>query len=70
MTEQQQPIHAVGSLVQHKNLPDNPLALVIGHAPLPHHGRGIIVRVLKPSRGNPSGEFVTTSIRWELVSSS
>ena len=69
MTEQQHPIHAVGSLVRHKNLPDNPLALVIDHAPC-SDGSGIIVRVLKPSRGNPSGEFVTTSIRWELVSSS
>jgi hypothetical protein len=65
MAEQQHPIHAVGSLVRHKSLPDNPLALVISYAP-----SGIIVRVLKPSRDNPSGEFVTRSIRWELVSSS
>jgi len=72
MTEQQPPIHAVGSLVRHKNLPDSPLALVINHSGewVAGSGRNIIVRVLRPSRGNPSGEFVTTSIRWELVSSS
>jgi hypothetical protein len=71
MTEQQHPIHAVGSLVRHKNLPDNTLAFVIKHSGESGLGNGgIIVRALKPSPGNPSGVFPTISIRWELVSSS
>jgi len=48
MTEQQHPIHAVGSLVRHKNLPDNTLAFVIKHSGESGLGNGgIIVRALK-----------------------
>ena len=71
MTEQQTPIHAVGSLVRHKHLPDNTLALVIEHDPQAvGDAYDIIVKALKTSEGNPSGIFPTISVRWELVSSS